>query len=314
MRQFARGKHETVAAKMTTILLLLWTLAVVGATVGGVIVKSGLTNQIAGLVYYGAGILMAAFCVAAVPTVVFADRLARPFVLAFMVFSTFGGIVYVVLADVRPVPKPQIEDLVAPAQIPGHKWHEWGLEPTIRDDRIVELHPRANARVVVWPVKVIPKLVDLEVLEYPDKGASDLAQFVSSLTKLRRGVFPRTGFSIVNTPIVIGMLASLPELEVLDLRGSNGLNRAAVEGLSKCKVLVELDLSDNRFLFEPAPLANGCPRLQFLNLSGTLVDDKQLLTLAGHPSLKRIDVGRTKVTAQGIAAARMRNAELQIVE
>jgi hypothetical protein len=305
----------------TIIFFMLWALVVFVASWGGVLIKfsegGGNVPAAGGDLMYVFGFLLlcgAAILGAIVLLIFWRSLRSSPGRVAWLFTTPLIGLGFIAMSEkswVRPPPpppEPQPWDLVSPAQMAPAEWSKLRLQPTIRDGKVVELRPAAKD--ALWSQQtLLPKLTDLEVLDYEGRWAyeTSLREFLPHMKNLKRMRFPNSKIAVNVLESPFTYLAQLPGLEYLDLHGSTNIYEGNMRRLAKSESLVELDLSDTTPAFEPSPQSLGFPRLEILHLQGTPLDDKQLLQLAKLPSLRRINVSRTKVTSDGVAAfGRMR--------
>lgn len=135
--------------------------------------------------------------------------------------------------------------------------------------------------------RVLPTLPNLEKLRVISPEAvwpADLFQATGGQRQLRQ-----VSFSYANLPIgALKSLAALPKLEVLHLNNITKFVPADFAELRHCSSLVELNLGNSR-----------------------MVDDQNLPHLLAIKTLKVLDVGRSKLTPESLAALEARGIEVR---
>ena len=106
-------------------------------------------------------------------------------------------------------------------------------------------------------------------------------------------------------------LAALPRLEYLNL-GSTRVTGSIGSTLGQFAALRELVL-DGTELSDPGLSTLSGLKLRYLSLSGNDITDAGLRQFRPGPTLQRIDLGKTKVSARGIADLQAALPDLQIV-
>lgn len=95
-------------------------------------------------------------------------------------------------------------------------------------------------------------------------------------------------------------LPSLPHLERLDLAGLHFRDQQALNRVSHCPALQELDLRDTNIDHNGIAAIHGAASLHTLYLSRTGIDDSMLRCLTLLPSLRFVSLKGSKVTKHGL--------------
>jgi len=202
--------------------------------------------------------------------------------------------------DRRAADETERQMTIAPRQIEQSEWQSWGLRPTFRDGVLVELRRLDENSKPVYPVWLMPRMTELEVLEYGPGHEPGLMRFLPNMRRLQRCTLRRIDFSPGTfQPDAFQTLAELTSLQSLAILAGQNIDEAAIAHLAGSTSLVELDLSETRRPVRFGRLAQGGKRLETLRLNATLIDDEEFLQLVDLPALKRIDVSNTHVTFRG---------------
>jgi hypothetical protein len=107
--------------------------------------------------------------------------------------------------------------------------------------------------------------------------------------------------ALKSTPITNNALATLATFAKLThLHLPRQINDHGLEGLSKSKSLIELDLSYSSITNDGLAFIQAMPQLETLYVNDTAISDNGLVHLKGHPGLKVLFLNGTKITDKGL--------------
>ena len=104
----------------------------------------------------------------------------------------------------------------------------------------------------------------------------------------------------LKTKSVIRKIARLPELQTLNVAGSN-FDDADAARIAVCTKLQRLDLPGTQITREGLQAFAVLPDLVSLNLDNTPIDDDAIDAILAHSNLKRLYLAKTSITNVGVA-------------
>ena len=145
------------------------------------------------------------------------------------------------------------------------------------------------------------------LIDVSDGDMAALQGCLEDLPNLRGiWIFNRGGYVLL-TDSGLGHLSELVTLQRLELEiaGPNKITGGGVRRLHKLKELRELYLKNSVVVNADLDALQAFPKLEFLSLSGTNIDDSGLKMLDGRTTLQFLNIENTQVTRDGVAAFRL---------